>query len=72
MTTSWQQFAQDLRTIRSALDAGLSQKRVRNASISYTVPGPAPHVPDATFKVEPNGQVEEFMFANCLQARPAT
>jgi hypothetical protein len=42
------QFEQGLRTIRSALDAGLSQKGVRNASISYTVPGPAPRVPDAT------------------------
>ena len=64
MTTPRQQFEQDLRTIRNALDAGLSQKGVRKASISYTVPGPAPHVPDATFKVIANGQVEELMFAN--------
>jgi hypothetical protein len=33
---------------------------LRTAPIS----GPAPHVPDATFKVVANGQVEELIFAN--------
>jgi hypothetical protein len=58
------QFEKGLQTIRSALDSGLSQKGVRNASISYAIPGSAPLVPDATFKVVANGQIEELKFSN--------
>jgi hypothetical protein len=64
MTTPQKQFEQGLRTIRSALGTALSQTRVRNASISYTIPGRAPLVPDATFKVAASGQIEELMFTN--------
>ncbi len=64
MTTRQQKFERGLRTIRSALDAGLSQKGVRDASISYSVPGFAPLVPDATFKVAASGRIEELMFTN--------
>ncbi|MGO9038178.1 MAG: hypothetical protein ACLQKH_09350 [Steroidobacteraceae bacterium] len=35
-----------------------------NAAISYTVQGPDPLVPDATFKVVANGQVEKLLFPN--------
>jgi hypothetical protein len=39
MTRPHQQFEQGLQTIRSALGTALNQKGVRNASISYSIPG---------------------------------
>jgi hypothetical protein len=64
VTTREQKFEKGLRTIRSALGTALNQKGVRDASISYSIPGFAPLVPDATFKVVANGQTEELMFTN--------
>jgi hypothetical protein len=64
VTTSKQQFEQGLRAIHSALSAALDQKGVHNHSISYTVQGSDPRVPDATFKVAANGRIGELMFTN--------
>jgi hypothetical protein len=47
MTSPHQQFEQGLGTIRSALGTALNQKGVHNASISYSIPGLAPLVPEA-------------------------
>ena len=64
MTTSKQRFKQGLRAIHSELSAALDQKGVPNHSISHTVQGSDPLVPDATFKVATNGRMGELMFAN--------
>jgi hypothetical protein len=56
------QYEQGLMVIHSALIAALSQKGLRNHSISQIKRGSGPR--DTTFSVTANGQAEELMFSS--------
>ena len=61
MGAEQRQFEAGLRTIRTAIDAALTELGLRQAAISYTTRGSTPS--EATFTVTIRGQTEVGLFS---------